>query len=1205
MSLELPSDEHRAVPSSIDANVSVVSDDFASESMSVSTSKSKAQQIEAALRSMQNKGSARKGFGRSLGMTPQHEAQVKFVSALKAAAATYSTRTSTDTPTPVPPPVQPSNVTVAASESTPKITKPQNRARKSFAEPKIETPEVVVNAEDTSAPSSLTGASPANILTGKKRKRYYKGGTYNLFLSKKVKKKQFIKKTSSNAGTDTVGDESNQSFNAFESELDSISTNDDHDESVANKSKDKEQVMQEPATKANGVEPANQINISDKEKESEVDVVIVSNDAVDSSVHEEKPVENTLPVTEAGTSTQKDAADQILCASTVAKPLTYPLPRRLSATSQPLIAKVAATSPICSQNGALQNINKNESQKIMLRISTNTGSVQSASSLISNAYNGGGETLLKFVVTIWMLFASLTLNFKPAEKSRPPLGTCLCGDKPLMNKNDTKGKASFCQAIDSYDGKVRALIGCRNQARLTALFRCSKRIPYRVFCEVHLARLRRHHCCPGCGVFCSQGEFLECFCVKKQVHLFHKNCQVVQGIAANKQHCPHCNNVSDLRCVRLEMNGQINAYYLSQNPILKNPKAKISMGRMKQLPALRDPCDDPVVEYVIQDTKKTLSLARLPMGPARKQLELLLTQLSAEKQSTIRFTNKNFYDVAKSGEADKVLSLLAQGFDPNYTFEENDNETPLHTAAASGHLMIVHLLIQSGASPNVLNKNMQTPLTLAVINKHSDVVNYLLKSGAAPDIRTKDSMTALHLAALHGSEECVLSIIDTGKININLQDDGGWTPLVWGTEHKHENIVRLLIAKGADPSILDDEENCALHWAAYSGDENIAFMYLEMGANVNAVNMHGDSALHIAARRDNYGCVVLLLSRGADLSLLNKNQETPAMVLNFTLFSQCCVKGSQIAMALKINSELKRCSTIRKLHSDRYLHRDISKGKEYYQIPIVNGFDDEPVPEDYMYITENCETSPINIDRTITSLQSCKCLDDCSSGSCICAMISFRCWYERDGRLIPQFNLSDPPMIFECNRACSCWKNCNNRLVQTGIRVRLQVFRTKGKGWGVRPLRDIPKGTFVCEYVGEIITDSEADRREDDSYLFDLDNRDGETYCLDARFYGNVSRFINHLCVPNLTPVKVFVDHQDLSFPRIALFANRDIKAFEELGFDYGEKFWVIKYRWFTCDCGAEECKFSKVTINHTLENYYRRIREEHTEDDTTDKQDV
>ena len=60
--------------------------------------------------------------------------------------------------------------------------------------------------------------------------------------------------------------------------------------------------------------------------------------------------------------------------------------------------------------------------------------------------------------------------------------------------------------------------------------------------------------------------------------------------------------------------------------------------------------------------------------------------------------------------------------------------------------------------------------------------------------------------------------------------------------------------------------------------------------------------------------------------------------------------------------------------------------------------------------------------------------------------------------------------------------------------------------------------------------------------------QDGDTYCLDARKYGNVARFINHLCEPNLVPVKVFVEHQDLRFPRICFFSSRDVKAYEELG---------------------------------------------------------
>jgi len=60
--------------------------------------------------------------------------------------------------------------------------------------------------------------------------------------------------------------------------------------------------------------------------------------------------------------------------------------------------------------------------------------------------------------------------------------------------------------------------------------------------------------------------------------------------------------------------------------------------------------------------------------------------------------------------------------------------------------------------------------------------------------------------------------------------------------------------------------------------------------------------------------------------------------------------------------------------------------------------------------------------------------------------------------------------------------------------------------------------------------------------------QDGETYCIDARHYGNIARFINHMCVPNLQSVRVFMGHHDLHFPRIAFFANRDIQPYEELG---------------------------------------------------------
>ncbi|XP_075597987.1 histone-lysine N-methyltransferase SETDB2 isoform X4 [Balearica regulorum gibbericeps] len=64
-----------------------------------------------------------------------------------------------------------------------------------------------------------------------------------------------------------------------------------------------------------------------------------------------------------------------------------------------------------------------------------------------------------------------------------------------------------------------------------------------------------------------------------------------------------------------------------------------------------------------------------------------------------------------------------------------------------------------------------------------------------------------------------------------------------------------------------------------------------------------------------------------------------------------------------------------------------------------------------------------------------------------------------------------PSGIYECSVLCRCDKMmCQNRVVQHGIQVRLQVFNTEKKGWGVRCLDDIDKGTFVCTYSGRLMS---------------------------------------------------------------------------------------------------------------------------------------
>ncbi|KAF1462957.1 Histone-lysine N-methyltransferase EHMT1, partial [Pygoscelis antarcticus] len=90
---------------------------------------------------------------------------------------------------------------------------------------------------------------------------------------------------------------------------------------------------------------------------------------------------------------------------------------------------------------------------------------------------------------------------------------------------------------------------------------------------------------------------------------------------------------------------------------------------------------------------------------------------------------------------------------------------------------------------------------------------------------------------------------------------------------------------------------------------------------------------------------------------------------------------------------------------------------------------------------------------------------------------------------------------------------------------------------------------------------------------------DGEVYCLDARFYGDVSRFINHLCQPNLIPVRVFMSHQDLRFPRMAFSSTRQIEAGEEAGFACGDGFWGSKGKYFSRRRGSPKCKHSSSAL--------------------------
>ncbi|KAK3856875.1 hypothetical protein Pcinc_036828 [Petrolisthes cinctipes] len=213
-------------------------------------------------------------------------------------------------------------------------------------------------------------------------------------------------------------------------------------------------------------------------------------------------------------------------------------------------------------------------------------------------------------------------------------------------------------------------------------------------------------------------------------------------------------------------------------------------------------------------------------------------------------------------------------------------------------------------------------------------------------------------------------------------------------------------------------------------------------------------------------------------------------------------------------------------------------------------------PTEFHYINQSQAGEGVTIPSD--PVVGCECEDCSSSKSCCPHQMNAMVAFNRYGKLKQQVSLGTP--IYECNNLCKCGPDCVNRVVQKGRTVGLCIFRTgNSRGWGVKAMENIKRGSLVTEYVGEVITSEEAERRghiydaQGCTYLFDLDYNKGDQnpYTIDAAKCGNVSHFINHSCDPNLVVFNVWVNCLDPDLPRLALFATQDIKKGEELTFDY------------------------------------------------------
>lgn len=409
---------------------------------------------------------------------------------------------------------------------------------------------------------------------------------------------------------------------------------------------------------------------------------------------------------------------------------------------------------------------------------------------------------------------------------------------------------------------------------------------------------------------------------------------------------------------------------------------------------------------------------------------------------------------------------------------------------------------------------------------------------------------------------------------------------------------------------------------------------------------------------------------------------------------------------------------------------DISEGREVMPVPCINEVDNTLAPN-VTYTKDRVLGPGVSINTSLDFLIGCDCTDGCRDRSkCACHQLTIEATSLCSGGPVDvsagythkRLPTSLSTGVYECNPLCRCDpRMCSNRLVQHGLQLRLELFMTQHKGWGIRCKDDVAKGTFVCVFTGKIVNEdkvNEDDAVSGNEYLANLDFIEGveklkegyesEAYCsdtevesnkktitmktgpllkktlyqedsssseereepmelvteqekmevcdeslverkrshtpheaskdaqkkvtkqiredgqetsgpkrcfaikssqrrvkpleitdsqkrktrialpakntrrlfsgeetcyiIDARQEGNLGRFINHSCSPNLFVQNVFVDTHDLRFPWVAFFASKRIKAGTELTWDYNYEVGSVEGKVLLCCCGSLRC---------------------------------
>ncbi|CAI5656206.1 unnamed protein product [Oreochromis niloticus] len=233
--------------------------------------------------------------------------------------------------------------------------------------------------------------------------------------------------------------------------------------------------------------------------------------------------------------------------------------------------------------------------------------------------------------------------------------------------------------------------------------------------------------------------------------------------------------------------------------------------------------------------------------------------------------------------------LMLGGANVNYRTEVLNNAPVLCVQCHLGHQEIVSLLLEFGASVDVVSENAMSPLCFSAAAGHLGQVMLLCKKGAKVDHVDKSGQCALVHAALRGHLEIIQYLLELEwsaegqQQDCSLKSKALQQALIAASSMGHTQVVRGLLALNNEHAVQIDSHDTlwgetALTAAAGRGKMEVCSFLLEQGAVVQQVNRRGVSPLFCVVRQGHWQIAELLLQNGADINISDKQGRTLLMV---------------------------------------------------------------------------------------------------------------------------------------------------------------------------------------------------------------------------------------------------------------------------------------------------------------------------------------